>query len=78
MELYLDNDPIRLQDVVLQGWRPPTKTVDNAQVLMDRAKWSQNKKEDNYKNKKAMTILLAFMYREEGGKVQHCILAKEF
>ena len=46
-------------------------------MLIDRAKWSQTQKEDNYKNNKAMTILLASMSREEGGKVQHYISAKE-
>ena len=51
--------------------------VENAQVLVDRARWSQSDKEDNYKNKKAMTILLASMSKEKGGKVQHCISAKE-
>ena len=77
IELYLDSDPIKLWDVVLQGLSPPTKIVENAQVLVNKARWSQSKKEDNYNNKKAMTILLASMFREEGGKVQYCILAKE-
>ena len=40
MELYRDSDPIRLWEVVLQGWSPPTENVDNVQVLLDRAKWS--------------------------------------
>ena len=46
-------------------------------MLVDRAKWSQNQREDNYKNKKAITILLASMSREEDGKVQDYISAKE-
>ena len=40
MELYLDSDPIRLWEVVLQGWSPPTENMDNVQVILDRAEWS--------------------------------------
>ena len=77
MELYLDSDPIRLWEVVLQGWTPPTENVENVQVLLDRTKWNTQQKEENYKSKKAMTILLSSISREESGKVQHSILAKE-
>ena len=56
MELYLDSDPIRLWDVVLQGWSPPTIMVENAQVLMDRDKRNQSDKEDKYKNKKMVWV----------------------
>ena len=53
------------------------KIVENTQVLIDRSRLSKEQKKDNYKNKKAMTILLASMSRDKAGKVQHCILAKE-
>ena len=47
MELYLDSDSIRLWDVVLKGWSPLTENVDNVQVFVDRARWSQQQREEN-------------------------------
>ena len=76
MELYLDSDPIKLQEVVLNGWEHPKATLDNVEILIDRTQWTQDQNEANYKNKKVMTILLASMPRE-GGKGQHCQFVKE-
>ena len=76
MEFYLDSDPIRLWDVILDRWNSPMKIVEGIQILKERKEWSQKKKEENYKYKRAMPILIASMSREEGGKIQHCISAK--
>ena len=68
MELYLDSDPIRLWNVVLKGQKPPKATINGVQTTLIRSQWNNDQKEENYKNKKAMTILLASMSREEGDK----------
>ena len=49
MELYLDSDPIRLWDVILNGWNPPIERVEGVEVLKDRGRWSQEEKEENVK-----------------------------
>ena len=77
MKLYLDSDPIWLWDVILDGWNPPIERVEGVEVLENRGRWSKEEKEENLENKRVMTILIAFMSREEGGKLQHCISAKE-
>ena len=40
--------------------------------MLARSQWNNDQKEENYKNKKAITILLASKSREEGGKAQLC------
>ena len=65
MELYFDSDLIRMWELVLEGWEPPKTTLDNMEIYIDRAQWTQHQKEENYKNKKVMTILLASMSKEE-------------
>ena len=77
MELYLDNDPIRLWDVILDGWKPFMKIVEGIQILKERNEWSQEEKEENHENKRAMLVLITSMSIKKGGKIQHCILAKE-
>ena len=62
---------------MLDGWEPPKATLDNVEILIDRTQWTQDQNEANYKNKKAITILLALMSREEEGKVQHCQSVKQ-
>ena len=52
------------------------KIVEGIQVPKERSECSKEKQE-NHKNKRAMSILIASMLREEGGKIQHCISAKE-
>ena len=53
------------------------KIVEDIQVLKERNEWSQVEKEENHKNKKTISVFIASMSREEGGKIQHCILAKQ-
>ena len=53
------------------------KIVEGIQVPKKRSEWSQVEKEENYKNKRAMSVLINSMSREERGKIQHCISAKE-
>ena len=65
MEFYLDSDPIRLWDVILDWWNPPTKMVDSIQVPKEKKEWSQEEKEENHKNKRAIFVLIASMLREE-------------
>ena len=66
---YLDSDPIRLWDVILDRWNPPIERMEGVEAQKDRGRWSQEEKEENFKNKRAMTILFAFMSRKEGGKL---------
>ena len=40
MELYLDSDPIRLGDIILDGWNPPMKIVEGIEVPKERSEWS--------------------------------------
>ena len=61
MELYFNSDPIRLLDVILDGWEAPKAKVNNVKFLIDRSQWAQEQKDENHKNKKAMTILLTSM-----------------
>ena len=70
MDLYLDSGPTRLWNVILKGWELPKATIDGVvtRVTLARSQWNNDKKEENYKNKKATTILLASMSREEGNK----------
>ena len=77
MELYLDSDPIRLWDIILNGWNLPMKRVEGVKVPKNKGRWSQEEKEENFKNKRAMTILLASMSRDEEDKLQQCISSKE-
>ena len=36
IKLYLDSDPIRLRDVILDGWEAPKAKVDNVEFIIDR------------------------------------------
>lgn len=38
--------------MVVDGWNPPMKMVESIQVLKEKKKWTQEKKEENHKNKK--------------------------
>ena len=69
MKLYLNNDPIRLWDVILDGQKPLKAKVYNIDIISNISQWAQEQKDENHKNKKAMTILLSSMPRDEGGKV---------
>ena len=55
--------------MILDRWNPPMKMVKDIQVPKERKEWSQEEKEENYKNKRAMIILFASISREEGGKI---------
>ena len=77
MELYLDCDSIKLWDIVRKGWEPPKATVNGVETVIDRDDWNSIQQESNHKNKKAMITLVSSISREEGGKLQHCIFAKE-
>ena len=77
MEFYLDSDQVNLWTVVLNGWTPPMKDVDGAQVTKPRNEWSKEEIEANGKNRKAVTILLSSMSREECSRVQRCDTPKE-
>ena len=77
MELYFDNDLIRLWDVILDGLNPLMEIVEGIRVLKERSEWSQEGKEENHKNKMAMSVLISSMSKEEGGKVKDYILAKK-
>ena len=69
MELYLDCDSIKLQDIVGKGWEPPKATVNGIETIVERDEWSAIHQEDNHKNKKAIITLVSSMTREEGGKI---------
>ena len=56
-----------------RGW-PSRSCALNIHYL---DKWNNDQMEENHKNKKAMITLISSMSREEGGKFQHCILAKK-
>ena len=77
MELYLDCDSIKLWDIVRKGWKPPKATINGIAKEIDRDDWNATQQEANHKNKKAMITLVSSMSREEGGKLQHYISAKE-
>ena len=77
MEFYLDSDQVNLWTVVLNGWTPPMKDVDGAQVTKPRNEWSKEEIEANGKNRRAVTVLLSSMSREECSRVQRCDMAKE-
>ena len=77
MELYLDCDSIKLWDIVRKGWEPPKATINGVKMEIDRDDWNSTQQEANHKNKKAMITLVSSMSREEVGKLQHCISAKE-
>ena len=36
MEIYLDCDSIKLQDIIRKGWVPPKATVDGIETEVDR------------------------------------------
>ena len=77
MELYLDCDSIKLWDIIRKSWEPPKATINGMKIEIDRDNWNVTQQEANHKNKKAMITLVSSMSREEGGKLQHCISAKE-
>ena len=77
MELYLDCDSIKLWDFVRKGWDPSKATVNGVETEIDRDNWNAIQQKANHKNNKAMITLVSSMSREEGGKLQHCISAKE-
>ena len=69
MKLYLDSDLIRLWDVLLKGWELPKGIIDSVKTTLSRSHWTNDQKEEDHKNKKVMTIMLASISREKGGKV---------
>ena len=40
MELYLDSDPIKLWDVILDGWEPPKGKINDVEVVLQRSQWN--------------------------------------
>ena len=67
-----------MEDMILDGWEALKANVNNVEFTIDRSQWTQEKKDKNHKNKKAMTILFASMSRKKkGGKIQHYQSAKE-
>ena len=52
MELHLDSNLIRLWNKILNEWNPPMKIVEGIQVPKERNEWSQEEKEESYRNKK--------------------------
>ena len=58
-------------DVLLNGWEPPKAIIDGIETTLVKSSWSNDQKEENYKNNKVINIWLTSMSREEGGKVQH-------
>ena len=77
MELYLDCDSTKLCDIVLNGQEPPKVTKDGVITTLSRYEWSNDQKEENYKNKKAMITIASSMTKEESSKLQRCISAKK-
>ena len=77
MEFYLDCDSIKLWDIVQKDWEPPKATVNGVETEIERDNWNAIQQEGNHDNKKAMITLVSSMRRKEGGKLQHCTLAKE-
>ena len=77
MELYLDCHSIKLWDIVRKGWEPPKATNDSVTIEILKDDQNAIQQEGNHKNKKAMITIVSSMLRKEGGKLQHCILAKE-
>ena len=43
--------------------------VEKVDIPKDYRRWSQEEKEENFKNKRAMTILIASILRGKGGKL---------
>ena len=77
MELYLDCDSIKLWDIVRKSWKLPKATVNGVETEIDRDNQNVIQQEANHKKNKAMITLVSFISREEGGKLQYCISAKE-
>ena len=77
MELYLDCDSIKLWDIIRKCWEPPKATIYGMETEIDRDNWNATQQEVNHKNKKAMITLVSSMSKEEGGKFQYYISAKE-
>ena len=40
IKFYLDSDPIKLCDVILDGWNPPMKIIEGIQVVKEINEWS--------------------------------------
>ncbi len=66
MEFYLDSEGVELWDVILKEFEYQHTPRDQ---------WDEACKKHNYRNKKAMTILLGSMEREEKRIVSHCVTA---
>ena len=69
MELYLDYDSIKLQDIVQKDQKPPKATVNGVKIKINRDNWNAIQQEENHKNKKVMITLVSSISREEGGKL---------
>ena len=77
MEVYLDCDSIKIQDIILKGQKPPKITKDGTVTTLSRDEQRNDQKEENYKNKKAIITIASSMTREESSKLQCCTSAKE-
>ena len=77
MEFYLDSETINLWDMVLDGWSPPMTKERDKEILTPRKDWTKEQKEANAKNRKAVTVLLSSLSREECCRVQRCDSAKD-
>ena len=77
MEFYLDSGTINLWDVILDGWTHPMTKEGDKEIFKAVKDWTKEQKEANTKNRKAITVLLSYILREEYNEVQRCDSAKD-
>ena len=71
MQCYLDSDQIDVWDQIFVELTPPTTTIGEVTTTLERKDWVDAHKKINSKNQRAMSLLLAFLSREECAGVQH-------
>ncbi|XP_050222350.1 uncharacterized protein LOC126672445 [Mercurialis annua] len=77
MENYLDMDGVNLWDIVLSGYKAPTKEQDGIEVPWPRNEWTREQTLANGFNRKAICVIISSLCKEEQYRVQHCTIAKE-
>ena len=77
MEFYIDSDQVNLWTVVLNSWTSLIKNVDEAHMPKPRNEWSKEEIEANGKNRRAITVFLSSISKEECSRVQRCDTTKE-